>query len=87
MFSKIGLRSGYHQLRIRELYIPKTTFNTRYGRYEFLVMSFGLTNALAAFMDLMNLVFRPYIDRFVIVFIDDIFVYSKSEVEHERHWV
>ena len=87
MFSKIGLRSGYHHLRITESGIPKTAFKTRYGRYEFLVMSFGLTNAPAAFMDLMNRVFRPHLDRFVIVFIDDIFVYSKSELEHERHWV
>lgn len=85
VFSKIDLRSGYHQLKIRQEDIPKTAFSTRYGLFECTVMSFGLTNAPAYFMNLMNKVFMEYLGRFVIVFIDDILVYSKSEEEHEEH--
>jgi len=85
VFSKIDLNSGYHQLRIREEDIEKTTFSTRYGHYEYIVMSFGLTNAPAVFMEAMNRMLHEYLDDFVVVFLDDILIYSKSEEEHERH--
>jgi hypothetical protein len=84
VFSKIDLRSSYHQIKVPED-IPKTAFTTRYGLFEYLVMSFGLTNASAHFIYLMNFVFMPELDKFVMVFIDDILVYSKSMEEHEEH--
>ena len=83
--SEIDLHIVYHQLRVREVHIPKTEFRTRYGHFKFIVMSFGLTNAPAAFIDLMHRVFQPYLDQFFVVFVDDILIYSQSEEDHEDH--
>jgi hypothetical protein len=85
VFSKIGLRSGYHYLKIQESDIPKAAFHTRYGLYEYTVMSFGLTNASTYYMYLMNKVFMEYLDKFMVVFIDDILIFLKIEEDHETH--
>nr|GFC99742.1 putative reverse transcriptase domain-containing protein [Tanacetum cinerariifolium] len=85
VYSKVDLRFGYHQLRVHDEYILKTAFRTRYGHYEFQVMPFGLTNASSVSMDLMNWVYKLYLDKFMIIFIDDILIYSKSKEEHEEH--
>ena len=85
VYSKIDLRTSYHQLRVRETDIPKITFRTHYGHFEFTVMPFGLMNTPTAFIDLMHRVFQPYLDQFVIVFVDDNLIYTHSEKEHEDH--
>ena len=85
VYSKIDLHTGYHQLRVRETDIPKTAFKTRYGYFEFTVIPFGLMNAPVAFLHLMHRVFQSYLDQFVVVFVDDILIYSQSEWEHEYH--
>jgi hypothetical protein len=85
VFSKIDLRSGYHQLQIKEYDIPKTAFKMRFGNYEFIVLQFGQTNSPGVFMSLMNRVFREYLDKFVQVFIDDILIYSRTKEEHDEN--
>ena len=85
VYSKIDLHTGYHQLRVREVVIPKMMFRTRYGHFEFTVIPFRLMNAPTTFMDLMHWVFQPYLDQFVVVFVDDILIYSKYEEEHKGH--
>lgn len=85
MFSKIDLCFGYHQLKVKETDVYKTAFKTRYGHYKFLVMPFDLTNAPTTFMDQMNRVFQPYLDQFVVIFIYDILIYSKTEIEHDEN--
>jgi len=85
VFSKIDLRSGYHQIKVKDEDMQKTTFRTRYGHYEYKVMPFGVTNAPGVFMEYMTRIFHAYLDKFVVVFIDDILIYSKSEEEHTEH--
>ena len=85
VYPKIDLRTGYHQLRVRETDIPKTAFRTSYGHFEFTMIPFGKMNAPATFVDLMHRVFQPYLDQFVVIFVDDILIYSQSEEEHEDH--